>query len=82
MKTPFLAAALALGLALPAVAQDKILNVSYDISRELFEALMNAPAGGHDPEFIREQLAALAAGEPQIDWRAAHPAPRPPRGCP
>lgn len=39
MKTPFLAAALALGLALPAVAQDKILNVSYDISRELFEAL-------------------------------------------
>lgn len=31
--------ALALALASPAVAQDKLLNVSYDISRELFEAL-------------------------------------------
>lgn len=36
MKTRLLAAALALGLAAPAVAQDKILNVSYDIARELF----------------------------------------------
>ena len=40
MKPAFLAAALALGLApglaLPAAAQDSILNVSYDVSRELF----------------------------------------------
>lgn len=37
MKTRILAvAALAIGLAAPAVAQDKILNVSYDIARELF----------------------------------------------
>lgn len=34
-----LAAALALTLATPALAQDKILNVSYDIARELFEAI-------------------------------------------
>ncbi len=39
MKHPLLAAALALGLVTPAAAQDKLLNVSYDISRELFEAL-------------------------------------------
>lgn len=39
MKLPFLAVALALGLAAPAAAQDRLLNVSYDISRELFEAL-------------------------------------------
>ncbi|AWD22763.1 sulfate ABC transporter substrate-binding protein [Fuscovulum blasticum] len=36
MKTRILAAALGLGLALPAMAQDSILNVSYDVSRELF----------------------------------------------
>lgn len=41
MKFPYLrAAALALVLGVsPAAAQDKILNVSYDIARELFEAL-------------------------------------------
>lgn len=39
MKTRFLAAALALGLAVPAHAQDAILNVSYDISRELFQQI-------------------------------------------
>ncbi len=41
MKRPtFHAALLALALAAsPAAAQDKILNVSYDIARELFEAL-------------------------------------------
>lgn len=39
MKTPLLATALALTLAAPAVAQDRLLNVSYDIARELFEAL-------------------------------------------
>jgi len=39
MKQPLLAVALALGLAAPAAAQDRLLNVSYDISRELFEAL-------------------------------------------
>lgn len=41
MKFPTLTAvALALSLgAAPAMAQDKILNVSYDIARELFEAL-------------------------------------------
>ncbi|MEA5162546.1 sulfate ABC transporter substrate-binding protein [Cereibacter johrii] len=39
MKSPILAAILALGLAAPAAAQDKILNVSYDIARELFEAI-------------------------------------------
>lgn len=39
MKTSLLAAALALGLAAPALAQDKILNVSYDVARELFEAI-------------------------------------------
>lgn len=41
MKLPLIsAAALALSLgAAPAMAQDKILNVSYDIARELFEAL-------------------------------------------
>ncbi|VDC27249.1 sulfate ABC transporter substrate-binding protein [Pseudogemmobacter humi] len=36
MKSRLLAAALALGLAAPASAQDAILNVSYDIARELF----------------------------------------------
>ncbi len=36
MKTRLIAAALALGLAAPALAQDKILNVSYDVARELF----------------------------------------------
>ncbi len=43
----FRAVTLAAGLALaggPALAQDKLLNVSYDIARELFEAL--------NPEFI------------------------------
>lgn len=39
MKRPLLAAALALTLATPAAAQDRLLNVSYDIARELFEAL-------------------------------------------
>lgn len=39
MKLPLLAAAVALTLAGPAAAQDKLLNVSYDIARELFEAL-------------------------------------------
>jgi len=40
MKSTLLGAALALALgALPAAAQDRLLNVSYDISRELFEAL-------------------------------------------
>lgn len=37
MKTQLISAiALTIGLALPAFAQDKILNVSYDVSRELF----------------------------------------------
>lgn len=40
MKSRFLTAAiLSVGLAFPAMAQDKILNVSYDVARELFEAL-------------------------------------------
>ncbi|CAM3181086.1 sulfate ABC transporter substrate-binding protein [Paracoccus nototheniae] len=39
MKLPVLATALALILAGPAAAQDRLLNVSYDIARELFEAL-------------------------------------------
>lgn len=40
MKPTLLGAALALALGvLPASAQDRLLNVSYDISRELFEAL-------------------------------------------
>lgn len=39
MKTPLLATAFALSLAAPAAAQDQLLNVSYDIARELFEAL-------------------------------------------
>ena len=39
MKRPLLATALALVLATPAAAQDRLLNVSYDIARELFEAL-------------------------------------------
>ncbi len=43
MKRPLLAAVLALapvlGTATPAAAQDNLLNVSYDIARELFEAL-------------------------------------------
>lgn len=39
MKRPLLAAALALAFAAPAAAQDRLLNVSYDIARELFEAL-------------------------------------------
>ncbi|MDN3711024.1 sulfate ABC transporter substrate-binding protein [Paracoccus cavernae] len=48
MKFPYLrAAALALVLGVsPAAAQDKILNVSYDIARELFEAL--------NPQFAAE----------------------------
>lgn len=39
MKSRILAVALALGLTTPALAQDKILNVSYDVARELFEAI-------------------------------------------
>ena len=39
MKTRILAAALTLGLATQASAQDAILNVSYDIGRELFAAV-------------------------------------------
>ncbi|MFN3525839.1 MAG: sulfate ABC transporter substrate-binding protein [Paracoccus sp. (in: a-proteobacteria)] len=39
MKTPLLAAALSATLVVPASAQDQLLNVSYDIARELFEAL-------------------------------------------
>lgn len=39
MKTPLLAAALTAALVVPAAAQDRLLNVSYDIARELFEAL-------------------------------------------
>ncbi|MFN3275560.1 MAG: sulfate ABC transporter substrate-binding protein [Paracoccus sp. (in: a-proteobacteria)] len=39
MKTPLLATAFALSLTAPAAAQDQLLNVSYDIARELFEAL-------------------------------------------
>ncbi len=39
MKRPLLTAVLALGLAAPATAQDSLLNTSYDIARELFEAL-------------------------------------------
>lgn len=47
MKTKFLHAvtlAIGLGAASPVLAQDAILNVSYDIARELFEAL--------NPKFI------------------------------
>lgn len=40
------AVALAMSAAMPALAQDKILNVSYDIGREVFEAL--------DPLFIAQ----------------------------
>ncbi|MFV0294100.1 MAG: sulfate ABC transporter substrate-binding protein [Paracoccus sp. (in: a-proteobacteria)] len=40
------AIALGLGAAIPALAQDKILNVSYDIGREVFETL--------DPLFIAD----------------------------
>lgn len=39
MKLPLIATAFALTLSGPALAQDKLLNVSYDIARELFEAL-------------------------------------------
>ncbi|WP_265500886.1 sulfate ABC transporter substrate-binding protein [Paracoccus beibuensis] len=39
MKLPLLAAAVGLTLAGPAAAQDKLLNVSYDVARELFEVL-------------------------------------------
>lgn len=39
MKARFLAAVLALGLAAPVHAQDAILNVSYDIARELFQQI-------------------------------------------
>ncbi|RJL06606.1 sulfate ABC transporter substrate-binding protein [Paracoccus aestuarii] len=39
MTPRILAAALALTTATPALAQDQLLNVSYDIARELFEAL-------------------------------------------
>ncbi|MFT3688715.1 sulfate ABC transporter substrate-binding protein [Paenirhodobacter sp.] len=39
MKTRLIAALLALGLAAPVHAQDAILNVSYDIARELFQQI-------------------------------------------
>lgn len=39
MKSKIIAAIFAFGLAGPAMAQDKILNVSYDIARELFAAV-------------------------------------------
>lgn len=42
--------------------------------RELFEALLNAPAGGHDPACIAEQLAALAAYD--LDYSAVRAASR------
>ncbi|MGY6548160.1 MAG: sulfate ABC transporter substrate-binding protein [Roseinatronobacter sp.] len=38
-RTPLIAATIALALTAPASAQDRLLNVSYDIARELFEAL-------------------------------------------
>ncbi|MFC3059228.1 sulfate ABC transporter substrate-binding protein [Paenirhodobacter populi] len=46
MKTRLIAAALALGFAVPAYAQDSILNVSYDVARELFQQI--------NPEFAKE----------------------------
>lgn len=39
LKTRFIAAVLSVGLAFPAAAQDSILNVSYDVARELFAAV-------------------------------------------
>ncbi len=39
MKTSLIAAVLSVGLAFPSFAQDKILNVSYDVARELFEQI-------------------------------------------
>ncbi|MBM3604401.1 MAG: sulfate ABC transporter substrate-binding protein [Alphaproteobacteria bacterium] len=44
MKVTLVAMAAALALATPAAAQDRLLNVSYDIARELFEALNPALA--------------------------------------
>ena len=46
MKTRIAAALIALGLAAPAFAQDALLNVSYDISRELFQQI--------NPEFAKD----------------------------
>ncbi len=54
MKTRLLAAALTLGLAAPATAQDAILNVSYDIARELFAAVNPAFAAHWKAETGRD----------------------------
>lgn len=54
MKSRFLAAILALGLASPVAAQDKILNVSYDISRELFAQINPAFAEAWKTETGRD----------------------------
>jgi fructose-1,6-bisphosphatase-3 len=42
--------------------------------RELFEALLNAPAGGHDPVVVREHLASLATHD--LDFAAVRGASR------
>ena len=42
--------------------------------RELFEALLNAPAGGHDPQVINVQLSSLA--EHDLDFAAVRGASR------
>ncbi|MDO5603563.1 MAG: sulfate ABC transporter substrate-binding protein [Paracoccus sp. (in: a-proteobacteria)] len=54
MKHLALGLVLALGMTGPAVAQDKILNVSYDISRELFAAINPAFAEAWKAETGRD----------------------------
>lgn len=53
-KTRLLVAALAIGIASPALAQDKILNVSYDIARELFAEINPAFAAHWKTETGRD----------------------------
>lgn len=54
MKFRLVATALSLVLALPAFAQDKLLNVSYDISRELFAEINPAFAAKWKAETGRD----------------------------
>lgn len=70
MNRLLLGAAVALGLALPAAAQDRLLNVSYDISRELFEELNPAFAAHWQAETGRSVTIDMSHGGSSRQARA------------
>jgi len=70
MRLPLIATALALTLAGPVSAQDKLLNVSYDIARELFEALNPAFAQNWQAETGRTVTIDMSHGGSSRQARA------------